>query len=169
MFQQRLGDFDLRVIVAADEEAGGGFVEEADDFAVELQGGGGDLGRDGAFHRVADGGGFVRAEGQEQAAAGFQNSANPHRDRQPRHFVLAAEVAGVVADGFAGQRLQSRAAAEGRAGFVEGDMPVAADAEDLQINPAGILDLLLVEPAVGLEIERPAVGDMRAAGVDIDA
>jgi hypothetical protein len=66
------------------------------------------------------------------------------------------------------QRFEPRAAAQRRAGLVEGDVAVAADAENLEVDAAGVLDPLLVLPAMDLEIERPAIGHVGAFGVDID-
>ncbi len=84
------------------------------------------------------------------------------------HFLFAAEEAGVVAHRFVGERFEPRAAAQRRAGLVEGDVPVAADAEDLQVDASFVGDHPLVLLAVGGEVERPAVGHVRVARVDVD-
>ena len=111
---------------------------------------------------------FVVAGGQQQALARFEDRAHAHRDGQSRHFLLAAEEAGVVAHGFGGQRLEPRAAAQRRARLVEGDVAVAADAQHLQVDAAFVGDHPFVLLAIGLEIQSPAVGHVRVARVDVD-
>ena len=60
--------------------------------------------------------------------------------------------------------LDPRAAAQRRTRLVKGDVPVAADPQDLQIDAARVLDHLFVALATGLEVRRPAVGHMRLGG-----
>src|SRR5439155_8535230 len=73
-----------------------------------------------------------------------------------------------VADRFAGQRLQAGAAAQRGAGLVEGDVPVAANAQDLQVNGAGVVNSLLVLPAMEFKIGGPTIGNVRRGQADVD-
>ncbi len=82
----------------------------------------------------------------------------PHCHRQPRHFVFAAKnraLSRIVSLASVFSRVRS---AQRRPRFIERNVPVAADAQNLQINAAGIVNSLLVLPAMGLEIERPPIG-----------
>ena len=106
---------------------------------------------------------FVLPHGQQQALPRFQDRADAHRDRQPRHGLFAAEETGVVAHRLFGERFQPRAAAQRRARLVEGDVAVAADAQHLQVDAPFVANQLLVLLAVRFEVERPTVGHVRIA------
>jgi hypothetical protein len=81
---------------------------------------------------------------------------------------VVVEEAGVVTPRLGGQRLDAGPRGEGRAGLVEGDVTVRADAEDLQVDAAGIGDGLLVGTAGGLEVRRESVEALDAGRVDVD-
>src|SRR5690606_6072599 len=82
---------------------------------------------------------------------------------------VATEVARVVLARLAGQRGDVRARAEGRAWFVERDVPVRPNAEDLQVDSARGSDHLLVRGARRLEILGEPVRAMHPLGVEIHA
>ena len=67
-----------------------------------------------------------------------QDRVDAHRDRLARDVPLAEEVAGGVQAGDAVERDQARAAVARRAGLVEADVAGAADAQDLEVEPAGL-------------------------------
>ena len=87
-----------------------------------------------------------------------------------RHVLLAEEAAGGVAARHRVQRDQAGAAVLGGPRLVEADVAGAADAEDLHVDAAGLLDEQLVPRAVvlGLLRRRGAGGDVDVLVGDVD-
>ena len=57
----------------------------------------------------------------------------------------------------------------GRAsGFVEGDMPVGADAQNLEVNAAGVRNGAFVHLARGRQVRGQSVGPRHVSRIDID-
>src|SRR5207244_3239896 len=108
--------------------------------------------------------GLFSSAGKQKTATRFEDGRYSHRDREARHLIERSEEAGVVADGLFGQRLQSSAAAQRRAWLIEADVPVAPDAQNLQVDAAGIADHLLVPLAIGFGILRQPVGHVGLLG-----
>ena len=87
-----------------------------------------------------------------------------------RHLVeVAVEEPGVVLARLPGQRLDPGARRERRARLVERDVPVGADPEDLQVDPADRGDRLLVGRAGRHEVVGQPVGTLHGAGGEVDA
>ena len=83
------------------------------------------------------------------------------------HLVLAAEKAGVVGTGLAGEGLDAGAGGQRRGRLVETDVAVGADAEHLDIDaPCGV-DLFLILCAMTWDIGCISVRDMDVLGTDI--
>ena len=88
-----------------------------------------------------------------------------HRERLPRHFVGACKEARIVFDRAFGKRDDVRTAPEGRMGFVEGDMPVAAKPQKLDVARHRI-EKRVVAGALPFFIFRHAVFDVGLLGSD---
>ncbi len=53
--------------------------------------------------------------------------------------------------------------------LVEADVPVGTDAEDQQIQAAGVVDLLLIAFALGVEIVGRTIQEVNSRGIDPDS
>jgi len=73
-----------------------------------------------------------------------------------------AEKRSIVAPGLFGEDLDPRARGQRSGGFVESDVPIAAQTEELQVDTSGGGDAPLVEPALGLQVCRDSVGEKRS-------
>lgn len=95
-------------------------------------------------------GGLARSGGEQEDGTGPEDQRGTHRNRVAGTFRDAWKMAiddGVV-DGVGVQaHQQHRVAGEGNARFMEGDVAVLADADDLQVDAAGALDV----PSIGVE------------------
>jgi hypothetical protein len=134
---------------------------------VKLEGGAGADRGERALDHVFDGADLGGAEGEEQAAAGVEDGADAHRERVLRHGFEGAEDGAVILERLFGEDLDPGARAEGAGGLVETDVAVAAEAEELDVDAAGVEDALLVAAALGVQVGR-AVGHVRAPLVDVD-
>ena len=126
------------------QRGGRRFVEQNFRVRMFLQEAGGESRRDLAFDRPGDDRRLVLAERQHDELPCGENRADAHRDRLPRHVLFAEEIAGGVEARDAVERDQPRAAVAAGARLVEADVAGAADAEELNIDPAGLRDLLFV-------------------------
>ncbi len=123
-----------------------------------------------ALDRPAHDGRLVLAGGEDGDLARFHDGGDTHGDRLPRHVVLAKEVGRGVLPGDGVERDQPGAAVETRAGLIESDMAGLADAEYLEVDPAGLADGLLIPGRVAghvLPLDVPA-GDVDLGGSDVD-
>ena len=77
----------------------------------------------------------------------LKDRAEPLRDAVHRHIIWRGEEARVVGPRLLGECLDARAGGEGRARFVETDVTVGADPQDLQGDATGIHDRCLVNLA----------------------
>lgn len=110
------------------------------------------------------------AKGDEHDAPRLQDRADAHRDRPQRDVLFAEEVARRILAGDAVECDESRPAAATRARFVEADVPGAADAEELHVDTAGLLDRPLVALAPlahRFGFDRP-VGNVHVGRIDVD-
>ena len=148
----------------AGERRGGGAVEVERGVRVPLEEGGGDLVVHLALDRAAHDLGLVLAGGEDEDLAGLEDRGDAHRDRLARDVLLAEEVGGGVLPGHQVERDKPGAALGARAGLVEADVPGAADAEELEVDPAGRADRLLVAAALGLDL---VARDVAARDVDV--
>ena len=114
------------------------------------------------FDRLVHDAGFMFAEGHEEDAAGVEDAGDAHREGVVRHVLLAEEAVGGVAAGDAVECNKPRAAILRAAGFVEGDVSGAADAENLDVDAAVRLDGFVVGGARCVHLVRleRAVGDV---------
>jgi len=114
--------------------------------------------------------GLGLAPGQHHDSACVQDRAHTHRDRVPRHIGFAQEVPGGIPAGHGVEGDQTGARLASGAGFVETDVPGAADAEDLQVNAARLSDcpLVALAPAKDLRALHRAIGDVHVSGRNVD-
>ena len=89
---------------------------------------------------------------------GFQDGADALGDDVVRDLVEATEEPGVVLPGLLGQRLDPGTGGERGAGLVEADVPVGADAEQLEVDAAGFGQRTVVGQAGGRDVLSGAVG-----------
>lgn len=145
-------------------------VAEDPAIVMRLKGGcGAELGHrslDAALDRV----GLALAEGEQDARLRLADRADAHRERAGRDFLFLAleEQAGVVLDRGGRQVHAACAALERGAGLVERDVSVAADAEHLDVDAAGLLDLGLVGLALLVEVLGETVEDVGVGELDVD-
>lgn len=158
---------DPAVVVGAGEFGCGFFVEAEDGGGVELESGGRIHRGDGAFDGLGYGLGFVFSRGEEDSFAGVENGSDTHGDGMEWHGVLAAKKAGVVLPGAGGEGFDAGAGGEGGCRFVEADVAVAADAEELKVDAAGGGDFILVIAAECFGIRRHAIGDVDVCLIDV--
>src|SRR5207248_9603436 len=84
---------------------------------------------------LLDDAGLALAEGQDEDLAGVEDVADAHGQGLDRHVLLAEEAGGGVAAGHRVERHQPRAAGARRTWLIEADVPGAANAEDLNVDP----------------------------------
>lgn len=154
----------------AREVGGSRGVEHDLGLRMVLQETGGDGGVDFAFNGSLDNGCFMLAKGQHKNFASFENRTDAHCDGTSGHVFLAEEIASGVNSRDAIERNQSGTAGYGGAGFVESDMPRAADAQELNIDAAYLLDFVFVPFAVISHLfdRQSAVGYIGLLGGDVD-
>ena len=161
--ESELGGAAPLIVLLERQLLGGGLVAEDPAVVVRLQGGRGAELAHRAFDAALDRVLLVLAEREENDLLGFADRADAHGERALRdglHVALEEET-GVVLDR-RGREVHDRGAAlEGRAGLVERDVSVAADAQNLNVDAAGLLDLLLVVLALLVEVLGEAVENMR--------
>src|SRR5260370_34060285 len=108
---------------------------------------------------------FGGAVGEKQNYLRFENGADAHSDGALRNFFFGGKELAIVLDGFLAENFQAGARTEARGRFVESDVAVAADAENLQVDAAGIANSLFVGGAILLvaSLDR-AIGDVDVGG-----
>ena len=112
--------------------------------------------------------GLRGTEGQQENFPGIHDRANTHRDDMPRDIFGARKKTGIVLPRARRECLDACTRSQRRAGFVEPNVAVAADAEDLQIDSAAVTDALLVISTMGGDIVDIAVRNVYVAWVDIN-
>ena len=110
------------------------------------------------------------AQRDQQDLAGVKDRAQAHRDGLRGHVLLAKEIAGRVAPRDRVERAHPGAAIGQAKRFVEADVPVAADAQQLNVDAAGLANLLLVPAAMLLQLVRRSqpVGNENVLVFDVD-
>ena len=109
--------------------------------------------------------GLLGAGHDEQELARGEQRAQPDRQRLARHALGAAEVGRGRRDGRRVQRHAAHAVAGPRAGLVEGDVRVAPQAEDGEVDRRGV-EHRLVARGLGLGVGGGAVERLAAADRD---
>ena len=120
-----------------------------------------------AHHQAADRVGLGQAGGDQNHTLGSQDVPHAHGDGGGGHVFLALKEAGVGIDGALGQLLDMSGGMQGIAGLVESDMAVIADAQQLQVGHAALVDLGFQLSGVGFGIAH-ALGHVGVGLVDVD-
>jgi hypothetical protein len=129
----------------------------------------GDLLGDIAFDSLLDNRRLQLSPGHQDNAFGFQDGADAHRYRKAGHLRNILEVMGVGDPGGVIQRNEAGAGIDAASRLIEPDVPIVADAQDLQIDTTGLFDHLLVLQATLLDLfllPLP-IGDMAVGRIDI--
>src|ERR1051325_1810294 len=107
------------------------------------------------------------ARDQDELAR-LENRADAHRDRVDGHVLAPLEEARVVVDRLLRERFEARARRQRAGGLVESDVPVGADAEDLDVDPAALGDAALVPLAKRGIVAGRAGRDVDVLRLDVD-
>src|SRR5688572_11561002 len=98
----------------------------------------------------------------------FENSADAHCYGAPWNLGWG-KVARCVGSCFRRETDRPRAGRKSRTGLIKSDMAVRADADDQQVDTAGVMNGLLVPIAFGLAVDiRAAVRNIDVPGQNID-
>ena len=127
-----------------------------------LETAGGDSLCDGHFHRFANDGCLVLAEGEQYNLAGFQDTANTHGECHAGNIFLTKKSAGGIAAGDRIEGYPACARVAAAAWLIESYVAGATYTQNLQIDSAGFLDFSLIAQAVILDGARRgiALGDV---------
>ena len=120
-----------------------------------------------AFEKVIDGFGFVLAGGDQDDLSGVHDGLQTHGDRFGRNLRDIVEQTGVVLDGGFGELRDVGQGIKWGARLVEGDVAIAADAKDLEIDAAEGGDLIIILIHVS-DIIANAFEDVGFGLIDID-
>ena len=161
---------DVLVVVLVLELACGFFVADHDAVIVILEGRAGAHCGDGTFDEANHSVLLTSTEGEEHDLLGVHDGANAHGDGLGRHFFNLAteEEASVVLDGLLGEHLRVGAASEGATWFVEGDVAVGTDAEELDVDTTSGGDGVFISLAGGGDVGGETVRNVGLGLVDID-
>ena len=107
-----------------------------------------DLSFDGAAHDRR----LVLAGREDRDLPCVEDRGDAHRDRLLRYVLLAEEVSRRIPPRHAHRGDETRPAVRAGAGLVEADVARLADAEELEVDPARVLDLAFVLLAVRLHL-----------------
>jgi len=147
--------------------AGRGFIHDDGAASVELQGGCGDHARYRTFDGFGDDFRLALARSKPEAAAAFEDRADAHGDRAPRHTIFTSKEWRVLFERRRSQSFDACARAERGERFVKADMARFADPEQLHVNAAEALNQSLILAAFGIEVFGETVGKMRVARVHV--
>ena len=134
---------------------------------MELQDGSGNLGGHGAAEGLVENLLLVGAGGYQNHLPGCHHGADAHGVSSGGNLVNGVEEALV---GLTGNLLQLYLMGHGRemvGGLVEADVAVVANAQQLQVHPAPLLNLLLISLAHGRHVLGLAVGNDGVLGLDV--
>ena len=137
------------VVVPALEFRGGVFVQDHDAVWMELEGGGGDHGGDGAFYGFGDDIGFFQTGGQEEAASGFEDGFYSHGQGHMGNLGGVWKEGSILFDRFRGEDLDVGPGHQAGKGFVKADVTDSADSQELEIDSSGSTDQFFVPLAFG--------------------
>lgn len=151
-----------------EEGFGGVLVEDDGDVWVELEDGGGDLWGDFVEEGLFDDFGFAGGIGEEEDFFSLHDCFDTHGEGVFWDVVGGGEEAGVGGDCGLGEGSVGGVFREMVGGLVEADVAVCADAEDLEVDAAGLFDFGFVLRALEIGVECGAVRDVDLVGGDVD-
>ena len=145
----------------------GGLVGHQDEVGVQLQDGTGGVGGDGTEEAVLHRLGLVGAAGHQQDTLGGHDGTDAHGVSVGGHIFLLLEEAGVGLDGGIGQGDLVGVLHELLGGFVEADVTVGAQTQQLQVGTAHRSDHRVIAGALLLGIGVHTVGDVAVGLIDV--
>jgi hypothetical protein len=137
--------------------SGGGGIQVHPRSRVLLEVGGRHLRAHLSLHRPAHDGRLVLAGGDEHHLPRRHDAGHPHGHRLQRHVLLAEEVRRGIRPGDGVQIDHPGTGLPAGTGLVESHVAAPADSQDLQVDPPGGSDGLLVGPAMCLQLRRGKV------------
>src|SRR5215212_10522605 len=144
-------------------------VEQDGDVGMQLKCCGGPHRGYGSFDELVDRLCFSSPRGHEHDVAGLEDGPDALGQAVWRYRIhVATEESSVVPAGLAGQGLDPRSGGERGAGFVECDMPVGADPQNLEVNAAGLRNGPFVHLARSHQVRGQSVGPRHLRRIDID-
>jgi hypothetical protein len=156
-------------VLAVLEVRGGRLVQQHGGALVELQHRRRAGGADRPLDRAGDRPGLGVAGGHHQQLPRLEDRAEALRDDVQGHLGHGAEEPRVVLAGARGERLGPGPRRQRRARFVERQVAVRADAQDLHVDAAGRGDRGLVAAALGRQVRRVAVRPVQGVVRQVDA
>src|SRR5437868_12580967 len=127
-----------------------------------------ETGRNRIRHFAFDGalydGGLVLTESENDNLPGLHDCTDAHGQSLLRHVLFAEKIARRITPRYGIERGQARTAVARGAGLVKTDMARTADTQDLQVDPAGAANHLLVTRTV---IRGFFLGDRAARDMNI--
>ena len=118
---------------------------------------------------VLEGTGLGMTVAENHHLAGCHDGADTDSEGLLGHLGdIVVEETAVGNDGVGGEGLDTGLAGEGRAGLVEGDVAVGADAAHEEVDASGCLNHTLVAGTLGQEVGGIAVENMNILGVNVD-
>src|SRR5829696_1994369 len=146
-----------------------GRVEQDGDVRMQLKRCGGPHRGHGSFDELVDRLCFSSPRGHEHDVAGLEDGPDALGQAVWRYRIhVATEESSVVPAGLAGPGLDPRAGDERGARFVECDMPVGADPQNLEVNAAGVRNGPFVHLARSHQVRGQSVGPRHPSRIDID-
>src|SRR5688500_6516434 len=154
----------------AGEIGSGGPVDVEGRVRMLLKERGGDLDVDLPFDGAANDAGLMLAGRENEDLARVHDRGDAHRERLTRNVLLAEEVGGGILTRDVVEMHRAGPALDARARLVETDVPGLSDAEELQVDPAGLANRFLVPQAFQLEVLERSVParDVNVLGPDVD-
>src|SRR5258708_15584512 len=147
-------------------ELGAGFLIDNERYvAMKLERGSSDRGCERSFNGFGDSGCLGGAICEKENPLCFENGADAHGDGALGNLFFGGEELAVVFDGFFAENFQTGSRTEAGGRFVESDVAVAADAENLQVDAARIANGLFVGRTILMVVSLDgAIGDVDVAG-----
>jgi len=148
--------------------AGGQLIEDYGAMRMQLQGGRGNAIGPGSLQGLGDDRRLLCAGGEEEASAGGQDGAHAHSERVSGRLGRRKKMGCVLGAGRRGEELDVGPGIQGRQRFVEAEMAVLTDAEQLQVDSAVLGDQRFIADTFFRQIGGHAIGQVSSGGLNID-
>ena len=159
---------DPAVMIGVTQAGGRILIEDHGCAGVQLEGGPGADGGEWTLDHVLDGANLGRPECEQEDSARVEDGADAHGESVLRHVFEGAENGTVILEGLLGEDFYPRAGAQRAGGFVEADVTIAPQTEQLDINATRIEDALFVTAAFDMHVLRRAIGDVGVLLINVD-
>jgi len=121
-----------------------------------------------ALNRLLNDASFRLSGGKHEAPTAVEYGANPHSNGPRWHLVGPPKEGAVLGPGLGSQGLSAGAGGQGGEWLIEGQVAVDADAEQLEVNAPGALDLALIPNALRLKVLCHPVRKVGVGALDVD-